>query len=151
MSTSTNITKRAYLHDAIDKELLAILRADGRASVSKLATMLNISRGTVQNRLDRLVSSGAILGFTVRAHDELETDVVKAMMMIEVVGKSTNQVIQKLRGIPQLTKLHTTNGNWDLVAEIRASDLQEFDRVLSDVRTIDGVLNSETSILLRSV
>ncbi|MGB1297386.1 MAG: Lrp/AsnC family transcriptional regulator [Psychrobium sp.] len=151
MSTSTNITKRAYLHDAIDKELLAILRADGRASVSKLATMLNISRGTVQNRLDRLVSSGAILGFTVRAHDELETDVVKAMMMIEVVGKSTNQVIQKLRGIPQLTKLHTTNGNWDLVAEIRASDLQEFDRVLSDVRTINGVLNSETSILLRSV
>lgn len=151
MSTSTNITKRAYLHDAIDKELLAILRADGRASVSKLATMLNISRGTVQNRLDRLVSSGAILGFTVRAHDELETDVVKAMMMIEVVGKSTNQVIQKLRGIPQLTKLHTTNGNWDLVAEIRASDLQEFDRVLGDVRTIDGVLNSETSLLLRSV
>lgn len=151
MFTSTNITKRAYLHDAIDKELLAILRADGRASVSKLATMLNISRGTVQNRLDRLVSSGAILGFTVRAHDELETDVVKAMMMIEVVGKSTNQVIQKLRGIPQLTKLHTTNGNWDLVAEIRASDLQEFDRVLSDVRTINGVLNSETSILLRSV
>jgi len=151
MNQPHHVTKRAYLHDAVDKELIAILRADGRASISKLASLLNISRGTVQNRLDRLMSSGAILGFTVRAHDELETDIVKAMMMIEVTGKSTNQVIQKLRGIPQLTKLHTTNGNWDLVAEIRASDLQEFDRVLGDVRTIDGVLNSETSLLLRSV
>jgi DNA-binding Lrp family transcriptional regulator len=142
---------RSYLHDSVDRELIAILRVDARASISKLAKQLHVSRGTVQNRLDRLLSSGAILGFTVRAHDELETDVVKAVMMIEVVGRSTIQVINKLRGIPQLEKVHTTNGSWDLVAEIRASNLLDFDRVLRDVRTIDGVLNSQTSILLSSV
>ncbi len=145
------MTKRVYLHDAIDQQLISFLRADARASVSRLAELLHVSRGTVQNRLDRLISSGAIIGFTIRAHDELETDAVKAVMMIEVVGKSTTQVINKLRGIPQLEKLHTTNGAWDLVGEIRASNLQEFDRILRDVRTIDGVLNSETSILLSSV
>ncbi len=145
------MNKRVYLHDAIDRELVAILRSDARASISKLAKQLNVSRGTVQNRLDRLISSGAILGFTVRAHSELETDVIKAIMMIEVAGKTTTQVINKLRGIPQLEKIHTTNGAWDLVAEIHTADLLEFDRVLRDVRTIDGVLNSETSILLSSV
>ena len=143
--------KHVYLSDTVDKALVAILRTDARASISKLAKLLHVSRGTVQNRLDRLIASGAILGFTVRAHDALETDVVKAIMMIEVVGKSTVQVIQKLRGIPQLEKLHTTNGAWDLVAEIRTSSLLEFDSVLRDVRTIEGVLNSETSILLSSV
>jgi DNA-binding Lrp family transcriptional regulator len=151
MEIEHNMKKRVYLYDSVDKELIAILRMDARASISKIATLLNVSRGTVQNRLDRLISSGAILGFTVRAHDELETDVIKAIMLIEVVGKSTTQVINKLRGIPQLHKLHTTNGSWDLVAEIRASNLLVFDRVLRDVRTIDGVLNSETSILLSSV
>jgi len=151
MTVESNINKRPYLYDAIDKELIAILRVDARASISKLAKLLQVSRGTVQNRLDRLMSSGAILGFTVRAHDQLESDVIKAVMLIEVVGKTTTQVINKLRGIPQLEKVHTTNGSWDLVAEIRASDLLDFDRVLSDVRMIDGVLNSETSILLRSV
>jgi len=151
MPLESNINKRPYLYDAIDKELIAILRVDARASISKLAKLLQVSRGTVQNRLDRLMSSGAILGFTVRAHDQLESDVIKAVMLIEVVGKTTTQVINKLRGIPQLEKVHTTNGSWDLVAEIRASDLLDFDRVLSDVRMIDGVLNSETSILLRSV
>ena len=151
MEIQHNIKKHVYLYDSVDKELLAILRTDARASVSKIAKLLHVSRGTVQNRLDRLISSGAILGFTVRAHDELENDVVKAIMLIEVVGKSTTQVINKLRGIPQLHKLHTTNGAWDLVAEIRASNLSSFDKVLRDVRTIDGVLNSETSLLLSSV
>lgn len=150
--TLRNKTKqRPYLYDAIDKELIAILRIDARASISKLAKLLHISRGTVQNRLDRLLSSGAILGFTVRAHDQLETDVIKAIMMIEVVGKTTTQVINRLRGIAQITKVHTTNGSWDLVAEISASDLLDFDQILGEVRMIDGVLNSETSILLRTV
>jgi len=143
--------KRPYLYDSTDKELIAILRVDARASISKLAKLLHISRGTVQNRLDRLTNSGAILGFTIRAHNELETDIIKAIMMIEVIGKSTTQVINKLRGIPQIEKVHTTNGAWDLVAEVKTSDLLEFDHVLRDVRTIDGVLNSETSILLSSV
>ncbi|GAA6171839.1 Lrp/AsnC family transcriptional regulator [Colwellia sp. KU-HH00111] len=151
MSIDKHINKRVYLYDSVDKALIAILRTDARASISKLAAQLHVSRGTVQNRLDRLISSGAILGFTIRAHDELETDVVKAIMMIEVVGKSTAQVISQLRGIPQLEKLHTTNGAWDLVANIQTSSLLEFDLVLRDVRTIDGVLNSETSILLSSI
>lgn len=145
------MSKHVYLHDSVDKALIAALRSDARASISTLAKQLNVSRGTVQNRLDRLVESGAIVGFTVRVHDELQSDVIKAIMTIEVVGKSTTDVIAKLRGITQLEKIHTTNGAWDLVAEIRASDLLALDRVLREVRSIDGVLNSETSILLRSI
>ena len=44
--------------DTIDRRLLAILRTDGRASISKLAELLKISRGTVQNRIDRLTAEG---------------------------------------------------------------------------------------------
>lgn len=151
MTDKNQINKRTYLYDALDKALIAILRADARTSISNLAKLLSVSRGTVQNRLDRLISSGAILGFTIRAHDELETDVVKALMMIEIVGKTTAQVINKLRGTPQVEKVHTTNGKWDMVAEISTSDLLELDQVLREIRTIEGVLNSETSILLSSI
>ncbi|WP_246116196.1 Lrp/AsnC ligand binding domain-containing protein [Denitromonas halophila] len=48
-------------------------------------------------------------------------------------------------------RLHTTSGTWDLIAEIQTVSLSEFDRVLREVRMIDGVLNSETSLLLSSV
>jgi DNA-binding Lrp family transcriptional regulator len=140
-----------HIFDDLDRQLVAALRKDGRAPLSKLAAVLNVSRGTVQARLDRLVESGAVLGFTVRVRQDHDDGAIKAIMMIEVAGKSTTAIIKRLRGLPELHSLHTTNGTWDLVAEIRASDLREFDRVLRDVRSIDGVLNSETSILLSSV
>ncbi len=140
-----------YKFDSLDREIIAILKKDGRAPLSKLSEILGVSRGTIQNRLDRLLNSGALLGFTVRVREDTEPDQLKAIMSIEVMGKSTTQVIQKLRGMPELVKLHTTNGNWDLVAEIQVSSLQEFDTVLRNVRSIDGILNSETSLLLSSV
>ena len=140
-----------YSYDSLDRELISLLRKDGRAPLSKLAEKLNVSRGTVQNRLDRLQASGILLGFTVRVREDYGLDAIRAIMMIEVVGKSTSQVIRLLRGFPELVIMHSTNGAWDLVVEIQTSSLPDFDRVLREVRMIDGVLNSETSILLTSV
>ncbi|KWV53670.1 AsnC family transcriptional regulator [Rhizobium altiplani] len=140
-----------YIPDELDRRLIAHLRADGRASLSKLSEALGVARGTVQNRLDRLLESGTLLGFTVRVRDDYNDGTVHAVMMVEVIGKSTTQVIRKLRGLPEIYSLHTTNGNWDLIANIRAASLADFDRVLREVRMIDGVSNSETSLLLSTV
>ncbi|PDT49727.1 Lrp/AsnC family transcriptional regulator [Sinorhizobium fredii] len=148
-SKETIIAK--YTPDDLDRRIIAHLRVDGRASLSKLSDALGVARGTVQNRLDRLIETGTLMGFTVRVREDYDLNTVHAVMMIEVVGKSTTQVIRKLRGIPEIHTLHTTNGNWDLVANIRAANLSEFDRVLREVRMIDGVANSETSLLLSSV
>ncbi|WP_377291668.1 Lrp/AsnC family transcriptional regulator [Rhizobium sp. SG2393] len=139
-----------YIPDELDRRIIAHLRVDGRASLSKLSEALGVARGTVQNRLDRLMATGTLLGFTVRVREDYDAQTVQAIMMIEVVGKSTNQVIRRLRGLPEIVSLHTTNGNWDLVATIRAASLADFDRVLREVRMIDGVSNSETSLLLSS-
>ncbi len=47
--------------DDLDRRLLALLRSDGRAPVSKLADILGVTRGTVQARIDRMLEQGAIL------------------------------------------------------------------------------------------
>jgi DNA-binding Lrp family transcriptional regulator len=140
-----------HIFDELDHRLIAALREDGRAPISKLAAILGVTRATVQKRLDRLLDSGAVLGFTVRFRQDHDGSAIRAIMLIEVTGRSTTAVIKQLRGLPELHSLHTTNGAWDLIAEIRAPSLADFDRVLREVRTIDGVLNSETSIMLSSV
>ncbi len=134
--------------DDLDRRLIAELRTDGRASLSDLAKRLGVSRGTVQNRLDRLIDSETILGFTVRLKSGADDDRIRAVMMIEVAGKSTRKVVQALRGLPQIHALYSTNGAYDLIAEIEVANLAEFDRVLSAVRSIEGVARSETSLLL---
>lgn len=136
--------------DTIDRRLLAILRTDGRASISKLAELLKISRGTVQNRIDRLTAEGIIVGFTVRIAAE-DPHAVRAVMLIEITGQKTVSAIKMLRGIPEIRALHTTNGAWDLVAEIQTENLAEFDRVLRHIRAMDGVSKSETSLLLTTI
>ncbi len=88
-----------HIFDELDHKLIAALREDGRAPVSKLATILGVSRATVQTRLDRLLESGAVLGFTVRARQDYDDRAMRAIMMIEVAGRSTTAVIRQLRGL----------------------------------------------------
>ncbi|MBR1272238.1 Lrp/AsnC family transcriptional regulator [Bradyrhizobium sp. AUGA SZCCT0222] len=140
-----------YVPDDLDRRIIAHLRTDGRASLTKLSDALGVARGTVQNRLDRLIDTGTLLGFTVRVREDYDVNTIRAVMMVEVVGKSTTQVVRKLRGLTEISALHTTNGNWDLVADIRAASLADFDRLLREVRMIDGIANSETSLLLSTV
>ena len=137
--------------DELDRRLVALLRTDGRAPVTTLARQLGVTRATVNTRLDRLVESGVVLGFTVRTKDEHDVDDVRAISLIEVEGRTTSEVIKALRGVPEIESLHTTNGGWDLVAEIRCDSLAAFDRVLGRIRSVDGVINSESSLLLNSV
>jgi DNA-binding Lrp family transcriptional regulator len=134
--------------DDIDRRLIGLLRDNARAPVARLAKLLQVSRGTVQNRLARLERDGTIAGYTVRMLPQVDEQRIVALMMIAVEGTRQEAVLRTLRGDPAISTLHTTNGRWDLVAEIRADSLQTFDQVLSRVRLVDGISGTETSLLL---
>ena len=135
----------------LDKRLLSALRSNGREPIASLAQLLGVSRATVAKRIDRLTASGVIVGFTVRVRDQAEVDQVRAISVIEVEGRTTDHVIRELRGFPEIRALHTTNGGWDLVVESACPDLVAFDDMLRRIRGIDGIVNSESSLLLSSV
>ena len=137
--------------DDLDRELITILREDGRAPVSKLAKILGVSRATVQARMERLQSQGVIERFTIELGQGTGPEIIRAVMMIELEGVLTRSVTRKLKLMPAIVSLHSTNGTWDLVAQIETVNLPEFDRVLREIREIKGVLNSETSLLLNAV
>lgn len=137
--------------DDLDRALLSALRENGREPVAGLARRLGVSRATVNSRLERLLASGTVVGFSVRVRDELDPLAIRAISLIEVEGRATDQVIGQLKGLAEIRALHTTNGAWDLVAELGAENLADFDKVLGKIRSIPGVVNSETSLLLSSV
>jgi DNA-binding Lrp family transcriptional regulator len=134
--------------DEVDETLIAALRRDGRRSVSDLAQELGISRATVRARMERLIASGEIAGFTVQLKTDLQEPAVRAITLIQVEGKSSDQVVQRLSGIAEVLAIHATNGRWDLIAEIGTPDLEAFDRTLSRIRLIEGISATETSLLL---
>jgi DNA-binding Lrp family transcriptional regulator len=136
--------------DEIDQKLLSLLRQDARLTVATLAQKLQVSRGTVTNRIRRLEDDGVIVGYTVRLRPDVQHNEIKAWMSIAVEGNQTRAVIAALLGEPGVATLHDTNGRWDLLAELRAETLQELAKVLERIRLLKGISNTETSIHLET-
>lgn len=134
--------------DEVDKRLIAALRHDARASLSELAARLGLARATVRNRLSKLQSNGDILGFTVVLKNDQLRDAVRGLMMIAIEGRGTERIVRQISGMPEIRHVHSTNGRWDVIVEIGAATLEEFDQVLFAIRRLDGVSASETSLLL---
>ncbi len=136
--------------DDLDRRLIAELRNDARLPVATMSARLAVSRATVRNRIDRMVADGVIQGFTLRLSAEGDRDQVRAIMLVAVEGKATDAVFRRLHGFPEVRSLHSTNGRWDIVAELATDTLEAFDRTLAAIRLIDGIASTETSILLSS-
>ena len=136
--------------DSIDRQLISLLRDNARTPIATLAKQLGVARGTVQNRLAKLEAEGIIVGYTVRLRPQVEQHHIRAFMTVAVEGNRTETVMRELRGNPNVVALHTTNGRWDLVAELRTDNLEEFDRVLRQIGLMPGIASTETSLLLSS-
>ncbi len=136
--------------DETDHQLLSLLRQDARLSIADLSHKLAVSRGTVTNRITKLEDAGVIVGYTVRVRPDVQHNVIKAWMSIAVEGNQTRAVIASLLGEPNIATLHDTNGRWDLLAELRAENLQELGKTLERIRLVKGISNTETSIHLET-
>ena len=134
--------------DDLDHRILVLLRHNGRRSISDLATEMDVSRATVRARIARMERRGDIVGYTVILRADAISLAVRGITLIEVEGRAADRVVDTLAGVPEVTAVHTTNGKWDLVVEIGASNLTDLDVVLRRIRMIAGVTASETNLLL---
>lgn len=136
--------------DTLDHQLIGLLRNDARLSVAALAHKLQVSRGTVTNRIARLEDQGIIVGYTVRLRPDAQPHDIHAWTSIAVEGNETRAVIASLLGEPAVAELHDTNGRWDLLADLRVGNLQELAAALERIRRVKGISATETSIHLQS-
>ena len=134
--------------DDLDTGLIAELRRDGRASISELAERLKVSRATVRTRLERLKEAGEIAGFIVLTRADISEAPVRGLMMIGIEGRGGDRIMARLTGLPAVTAVHSTNGKWDLIVELATESLADLDEVIRRIRNIDGVMTSETNLLL---
>ena len=134
--------------DSLDVSLIELLTDEPGLGVMECSKRLGVARGTVQNRLARMEKDGTIVGYTVKLKPQDEDQRIRALMTVAVEGNRTDEVLKALRGDPAVCSLHTTNGRWDIVAELRTDSLEAVDKVLSRIRLIDGISNTETSLLL---
>ena len=136
--------------DDLDRQLISALRHDARMSISDLSAQLGASRTTLRARIARLQAQGDIIGFTVLTRADVLQDPVRGLMMIGIEGRGTERITRQLQGMTEVRAVHSTNGRWDVIVEIGTETLEEFDAVLTRIRRLDGIVASETSLLLKT-
>jgi len=136
--------------DELDNHLLAALRDDARTSVSDLARKLQVARSTVQARIERLQRNGCIAGFTLRTGPALAASRLAATALLQVEPRAASAVLQRLRTLPQVERVRSCSGRFDLIVELAAATPAELDGALDQIGDVAGVRSSESLIHLAS-
>lgn len=131
-----------------DKQLLAVLAENARTPIAVIARKLNLSRTTVQARIERLEREGVIAGYGVRLSDSYEHGLVRAHVMIVLKTKALGRAVQALRALPEVMSVHSVSGGFDLIAEVAATSVSELDRTIDVIGEVEGVEKTQSSIIL---
>ncbi len=134
--------------DDLDHKLLLRLTKDARATVTDLARDLGVSRGTVQNRIDKLLHLKVIHRFTVELGSSEDDHQVSAFTLIRLKADDGRVTQASLRRMEAVMDIHTLSGNFDIVVEIRTSSLKRLDGILDQIRTLPDVAETQSHIRL---
>ena len=130
-----------------DELLIGLLKINARESVASLARKLGVSRSTVQDRLNRLETSGVITGYEVRLGSKSASG-IQAFVEVTVEVAVLPAILGELKSIPQIETIHTVSGKFDLIAVVAARTTEKIDQVLDKISGIRGVLRTSSAVIL---
>ena len=134
--------------DQLDHDLLHLLTQDARMPATDLATRLEVSRATVQNRIARLKHSGTIARFTVERGPSGEDTAISAFTLLRVKPGDSRPFVAALKRLTEVTDIHSLSGSFDFVVESRTASVAKLDALLEKIRMLPQVAHTETSIRL---
>ncbi len=132
----------------LESELLRLLEADARTSISVLAAKLGVSRSTVRSRMEKLENDGTIQGYTLRYTDEYKKNRVRAHVMLSFAAKDWNHVERALRKLMGIQSIYSLTGDFDLLAIVEVDNTTMLDEFLNAIWAIEGVEHTLTAIIL---
>lgn len=134
--------------DDTDHRILAVLRRDGRASMTAVADAVHISRANAYARVNRLIADGVIAGFSARVDPVRSGLHSSAYVTLAVEQASWQSVRERLIAIPEVEHIALVGGESDVLLLVRARDTGDLRRVvLEELQAIPEVRSTRTSII----
>ncbi len=134
--------------DELDRNIIGLLGADARMSIATLARRLKVARSTIQARLERLETSGVIVGYTIKLGESAREGRLRASVLLTVEPRAQANILTRLKAIAEVERVFTTSGRFDLLLQIAAPSTKLLDDVLDQIGGMTGVRSSESLIHL---
>lgn len=137
--------------DELDAKLILTMRENPRIGLMETSRLLGVARGTVQARLDRLVSRGVITGFGPEVSPAGLGYPVLAFVSLEIAQGRLDESVEMLAAIPEVLEVHGTSGGSDLVCRVAARSNAHLQLVLLQILKTPAVQRTSTSIALSTL
>ncbi|MFI8824280.1 Lrp/AsnC family transcriptional regulator [Streptomyces sp. NPDC053431] len=134
--------------DAVDRDILRLLQADGRASVRSVAERVHVSRANAYARINRLIDDGVIRGFGARVNHERAGHGASAYITLKIVQNSWRTVRQQLQALPGAAHIALVSGDFDVLLLVHTPDNRTLrELVLTRLQSIPEVLSTRTLLV----
>jgi len=134
--------------DSVDRDILRLLRADGRLSVRALADQVHISRANAYARINRLLDDGVIRGFSARIDEERAGQGASAYITLKIVQDSWRSVREQLLQLPGAAHMALVSGDFDVLLLVHTADNRSLrDLVLTRIQSIPEVISTRTLLV----
>ncbi len=135
--------------DKVDEHILGLLREDSRVSFVEVAGKVGLSEAAVRRRISNLVKDGTIKRFTIEVS---EPQLTSAITYVSVSPSNpTSEVSKRIRTVQGVETIYETTGSFDIAAIIKGPNIAEVNKSVEEIRRINGVLNTNTTIILRTL
>lgn len=141
--------------DEFDRKIVAILRREGRITVTDLAERVGLSKTPCQLRLKRLIESGVILGFRAIVDprklglDHVAFTEVKLSDTREKALAEFNAAVQR---IPEVEECHMIASSFDYLLKVRTADIRRYRAVLGEkISGLPHVASTSTYVAMEAV
>lgn len=138
--------------DPIDHDIISCLIADARSSFREIGESVGLSAPAVKRRVDRLLAEGVVTGFSARVDPGAVGWHTEAFVAVTYGGNITPTRIKAiLHPIAEVVAAYTVSGDADVLVHVRAADMAHFEQALERLRATDGVVRTESRIVLSAL
>ncbi len=137
--------------DDIDRKIILELQEDARRQFKIIAKKLNVSEGTIKNRVTRLKNRG-ILKLEARVNPFALPNTISALVGVNLKERDHEKKIKEIEKIPAVTAVWNATGRFDLFFEVMVDSLNSLNDILfrEDFSKIGGIRYTETFLTLSS-
>jgi Lrp/AsnC family transcriptional regulator, leucine-responsive regulatory protein len=135
--------------DGVDRRLIELLQANGRASYAELARQVGLSAPAVHERVGKLESAGVITGYrAVVDPTAVGLDVTALISVIESDSVDETGVEAALAAMPEVEDCWRVAGSEGYVLKVRVADIPALEAAISALNRIRGVARTRTTVVL---
>jgi len=136
--------------DQLDRKIIEILQADGRASHAKMARDLGVSEGTVRRRLSKLLHERVISVIAIAEPEQMGYH-TSAFIGLQVEPSRVEAIASELAILPETEHVAITTGSYDIFIWVNLASSEALAAFLHHkVGTINGVRQTETFVSLET-